>query len=349
MPCIIKIFHRVLDYASVACRQFLKLPKSAPYSFQFCHLSFQSLMPSQTSRKCTVCSAFIFTSQKTLACNSCGSLIHTQCYTPLLKAKKSVKAPKDYTCDSCCNNFIFPFASVTDEELSKQLQINDKSDNFVSVNACTLNSLFSNFLPINPDSTCDENDETTLFPFNDDTDYIDTENAGIFLQTDTASPNFSALSLNIRPINNYKNFAKLESLLASLKFSPTIIAVSETWLRQHHSCYQPVLPGYTYVSNSRSKHRGGGVGFFVQGGLKFSIRSDSTIMLEKVFESLFIDVQFGNKTFTCGTIYRSPNSNLDSHSSFMNTLTSTLKQVNQSANCFLFGDLIIIYLMLMII
>ena len=241
-----------------------------------------------------MCSAFIFTSQKTLACNSCGSLIHTQCYTPLLKAKKSVKAPKDYTCDSCCNNFIFPFASITDEELSKQLQINDKSDNFVSVNACTLNSLFSNFLPINPDSTCDENDKTTLLPFNNDTDYIDTENAGIFLQTDTASPNFSALSLNIRSINNYKNFAKLESLLASLKFSPTIIAVSETWLRQHHSCYQPVLPGYTFVSNSRSKHRGGGVGFFVQGGLKFSIRSDLTIMLEKVFESLFIDVQFGN-------------------------------------------------------
>ena len=61
-------------------------------------------------------------------------------------------------------------------------------------------------------------------------------------------------------------------------------------------------------------------------------------MLEKVFESLFIDVEIGTKTLTCGTIYRSPSRNPDSHSTFiLSSLTSTLTKVKQSRYCFLFG------------
>ena len=85
-------------------------------------------------------------------------------------------------------------------------------------------------------------------------------------------------------------------------------------------------------------HRGGDVGFFVQNKVLFSIRSNLNIMLEKVFESLFIDVEMGTKTLTCGTICRFPSRNPDSHSTFINSLTSTLTKVKQSRDCFLFGD-----------
>ena len=235
------------------------------------------------------------------------------------------------------DKFSFPFSSISDDDFANQFQANVKSHNFVLPDASLLNSLFSNFLRDNPDCTSDDDVETTLFP-SDGIKYITSDSAFSFQQFEFNNHNFTALSLNIRSINNYKNFAKLEALLSSLNFSPTIISVSETWLRQSHSSCQPILPGYTFVTNSRSRHRGGGVGFFVHSKVKFSIRSDLNIMVEKIFESLFIDVQIGPKTLTCGTIYRSPSRNQDAHSSFINLLTSTLTKIKQSSDCFLFGD-----------
>ena len=231
------------------------------------------------------------------------------------------------------------FSSISDDDFANQFQANVKSHNFVLPYASLLNSLFSNFLPDNPDRTADDDEETTLFP-SDKTKYITSDRAFSFQQFEFNNHNFTALSLNIRSINNYKIFAKLEALLSSLNFSPTIISVSETWLRQSQSFYRPILPGYTFVTNSRSRHRGGGVGFFVHSKVKFSIRSDLHIglMVEKIFESLCVDVQIGPKTLTCGTIYRSPSPNQDSHTSFMNLLTSTLTKIKQSSDCLLFGD-----------
>ena len=160
------------------------------------------------------------------------------------------------------DKFSFPFSSISDDDFANQFQANVKSHNFVLPDASLLNSLFSNFSPDNPDCTPDDDVETTLFP-SDETEYITSDSAFSFQQFEFNNHNFTAISLNIKSINNYKNFAKLEALLSSLNFSPTIISVSETWLRQSQSSYQPILPGYTFVTNSRSRHRGGGVGFFV--------------------------------------------------------------------------------------
>ena len=209
-----------------------------------------------------------------------------------------------------------------------------KSHNFVLPDASLLTSLFSNFLPDNPDCTADNDEETTLFP-SEKTKYITSDSAFSFQQFEFNNHNFTALNLNII---NYKNFAKLEALLSSLNFSPTIISVSETWLRQFQSSYQPILPGYTFVTNSRSRHREEDVGFFAHSKVKFSIRSDLNIMVEKFFESLFVDVHVGPKSLTCGTIYRSPSRNQGLHSSFINLLTSTLTKIKQSSDSFLFGD-----------
>ena len=123
------------------------------------------------------------------------------------------------------DKFSFPFSSISDDDFASQFQANVKFRNFVLPDASLLNSLFSNFLPDNPYCTSDE--ETTLFP-SDETKYITSDSAFSFQQFEFNNHNFSALSLNIRSINNYKNFAKREALLSSLNFSPTIISVSET-------------------------------------------------------------------------------------------------------------------------
>ena len=71
--------------------------------------------------------------------------------------------------------------------------------------------------------------------------------------------------------------------------------------------------------------------------LFYSTRLDLNKMEEKIFESLFIDVKFKNKTITFGCIYRSPCNNIISHSSFLDILNNTLKRIKKR-DCFLLGD-----------
>ena len=61
--------------------------------------------------------------------------------------------------------------------------------------------------------------------------------------------NFTAISVNIRSLNNYKNFAKLESLLSALTFKPSIIAVTETWLKPDQLGPHINLSHYTFLSS----------------------------------------------------------------------------------------------------
>ena len=60
-------------------------------------------------------------------------------------------------------------------------------------------------------------------------------------------------------------------------------------------------------------------------------------MEEKTFESIFVDIEFKNKVITCGTIYRAPFNDNNSHCNFLNYLDLTMKKVNKR-DCFLFGD-----------
>lgn len=139
--------------------------------------------------------------------------------------------------------------------------------------------------------------------------------------------NFSVICINIRSLNNLKIFSKLESLLSSLTFSPSVIAITETWLKPNQTGPFTGLPGYIFVSNSRRQTHGGEIGFFIRENLVYTLRQDTSIMNEKVFESLFIDIKFKNKTITCGCIYRAPCNDVISNSDFLRTLESTLLKV----------------------
>ena len=150
--------------------------------------------------------------------------------------------------------------------------------------------------------------------------------------------NFSVLCLNIRSLSNLKIFLKLEGLiLSSLTSAPSLIAVTETWLKPNYSESIINLPGYSFISNPRIQTQGGGVGFYMKENLVYSTRLDLNKMEEKFFESLFIDVKFKNKTITFGCIYRSPCNDIISHSFFLDILNNTLKRIKKR-DCFLLGD-----------
>ena len=149
--------------------------------------------------------------------------------------------------------------------------------------------------------------------------------------------NFTAISVNIRSLNNYKNFAKLESSLSALTFTPSIIAVTETWLKPDQLGPHTNLSNYTFLSNPRSKYRGGGVAFYIRDGIEFTHRIDIDIMNEKIFESIFVDIKFQDKVITCGNIYHSPCNNGIAQKMFLADLDNILRKTNKRES-FLFGD-----------
>ena len=83
--------------------------------------------------------------------------------------------------------------------------------------------------------------------------------------------------------------------------------------------------------------KGGGVGFYVKDNLVYLTRLNLNRMEEKIFESLFINVKFKNKTITFGCIYRAPCNDIVSNSSFLDILNNTLKRIKKK-DCFLLGD-----------
>ena len=87
------------------------------------------------------------------------------------------------------------------------------------------------------------------------------------------------------------------------------------------------------------RYKGGGVAFYIKQDLKFQILTDLMIMDEKIFESIFIAIQFQNNQVVCGNIYRSPQNNNKSFLQFTNHLEKTLITINKTkSKCYLHGD-----------
>ena len=84
---------------------------------------------------------------------------------------------------------------------------------------------------------------------------------------------------------------------------------------------------------------GGGVGIYVKSSINFSIIDNLTIMKEKLFESVFINIEFCNKTLLVGCLYRSPSSDVQSNEIFVSTLKNCLNLVKINQKCIITGDL----------
>ena len=64
---------------------------------------------------------------------------------------------------------------------------------------------------------------------------------------------FEVLYLNIRSIK--ANLDDLVDFIAQHKFSPDLIAITETWIGSN-SCFKPKLDGYVYIGADLQKHAG---------------------------------------------------------------------------------------------
>ena len=79
---------------------------------------------------------------------------------------------------------------------------------------------------------------------------------------------------------------------------------------------------------------------YIKKTINYTLRNDLTHMNEGIFESLFIDIQFGNDKITCGTIYRAPKQDRFSNKQFKVQLKNALSTLNVSKNkAYIMGDL----------
>src|SRR5271155_2068323 len=96
--------------------------------------------------------------------------------------------------------------------------------------------------------------------------------------------NLSILHINVRSLN--ANFLSFYSYIETLCVKPTIIAITETWLKPHNETLFP-LNGYNFIAVSRKDKLGGGVGLYICDNLHYNIRADLTSSTS--FECLFVE------------------------------------------------------------
>ena len=282
----------------------------------------------RTGDKCLHCKRKVSISNlKNLQCKKCCKFCHPKCAKslPQIRLKKckqnsyKIIRSQNWECEACILAEL-PFFDISNSQIIKLKSSNDVPK---IPSAVELNNLFVN-------QTDEEENENLEFSYHlNKTRYMLTheiENLNFENESQTYE-SFPIISVNIRSIVNSKNFRKFESLLESLPIKPMVIAINESWATKSSQGAFKKIPGYhEFVQNSRSNTVGGGVGFYISDHLHFSVIDSLSIMEDKSFESLFLNVHVGPKKIICGTLYRSPSNN---HDFFSETLKAVLKKVDK--------------------
>ncbi len=137
---------------------------------------------------------------------------------------------------------------------------------------------------------------------------------------------FSFVSFNIQSLQ--AKFTEFENTILNLKTNycaPDVILLQETWQISDPSLL--IINGYhPPIFKSRESCKGGGVGIYINNAYRFQILETHSIFIDRIIESLFIELWISNnKKIIIGSVYR-PATNHP-------TLTTT-QQLEQFFNLF---------------
>ena len=134
----------------------------------------------------------------------------------------------------------------------------------------------------------------------------------------------SVIHLNIRSIP--ANLTQFRAHLDTLSINFKIIALSETAINSHHTCYN--IPGYTIEQDIRPKRKSGGVALYIDSTLQYTVRND--LNLGDNTNSIFVEIdrnQLKSKYNTIiGCIYRPPSYSLQSFNDSLTNMLSILQK-----------------------
>ena len=117
---------------------------------------------------------------------------------------------------------------------------------------------------------------------------------------------FSFLYYNIQSLHaKYNDFENLINNLLSNNCAPDVILLQEIW-----QIYDPqyfTIPGYhPILFKCRTTCQGGGVGVYIKKQYRYNVLSNS-IFLDRILETIFIELWINNKKIIIGSVYRPPN------------------------------------------
>ena len=189
--------------------------------------------------------------------------------------------------------------------------------------------------------------DTSESPYGDCNIQCDYLNEEQFCSKYSNNGNVMLMSLNIQSLpSKFDEFNVFINDLLRNKCSPDVIALQELWQLNDPSIFK--LNNYqnlTYKSRAAGS-QGGGVGFYIRDNLKYIIRQDISIFIDKIIETLFIKINLSNgKNIIVGSIYR-PNSatanvsNNEQLSIFNDNLMNILTIINDCGlKAYILGDI----------
>ena len=183
-------------------------------------------------------------------------------------------------------------------------------NNVLSLDSIDTNPVydFLNHLMISNDDNDDNNNVLNNISPYDNVDsncsYIDELE---YIREFGCKTNQTFMSLNIQSLPS--KFNELEELIQSFTSNdcePDFICLQETWRIVDPSLY--ALDNYELEIKSRENGQGGGVGIYIKKGISYKILKEISTFIDKVIETLFIEITDGNCKYIVGSVYR-PNSN----------------------------------------
>ena len=166
-----------------------------------------------------------------IQCSNCFNSFHKSCTVKIDKSTKTLNSSyNDWKCINCINPS-FPFNNIPDEEFINLFQSEKiNRPTYHSLINCNANSMQAKVMP-----EINNLDIPSIYydSILNDEQYISSDKIPKLLSNQNNKTSFTALSLNVRSLNNVHNFLKLESFLQSINVQSSILAITETWLKEN--------------------------------------------------------------------------------------------------------------------
>ena len=285
------------------------------------------------NRQCITCNNRILNHDFSLECTVCKKSFHLKCLFPISRNDLVNLDINHWICVNCLSDNL-PFLNISDDNDFED-SINDLNNDIQGLH--NLNNVFNPF-DLNDDDLLYIDDADPDNFFNDLSCLSNIKNCKYYNvvsfkdkcnDINLVNNMLSLIHVNIRSVR--KNFSHFDNYLKCLSFSPSIIALSETWLKKGESNLY-TLPNYNTESLCRSQKSGGGVSIMIKSSLSYRLRSDLS-MINNFSESLFVEIPKNNnnyhKDILIGVIYRPPNENMDIFNDYVTNLLDSLQTENK--------------------
>ena len=138
--------------------------------------------------------------------------------------------------------------------------------------------------------------------------------------------NLNIIQINCRGIKS--KLDDLADLLSDIN-EPDIVLLSETWLKDGEERFVDIK-NYKYERVVRRHKKGGGVGILIKNNIRYRVRVDlNENNHDNSYEHFFIEIKGNRYNLIAGSIYRLPNTDIDT---FLENYTNSISRIKKDKN-----------------